>query len=50
MQTFVMLTHLTPEAVRSPRALEDLERRVAEHVSAACPHVEWVGSYAVLGP
>ena len=23
---------------------------MAEHVSAACPHVEWVGSYAVLGP
>jgi uncharacterized protein with GYD domain len=50
MQTFVMLTRLTPEAVRSPRALEDLERNVAEHVRMACPHVEWVGSYAVLGP
>ena len=50
MQTFIMLTRLTPEAVRSPRALEDLERKVAEHVRTACPHVEWVGSYAVLGP
>ncbi len=50
MQTFVMLTRLTPEAVRSPRALEELGRKVAEHVRAACPHVEWVGSYAVLGP
>ncbi len=50
MQTFVMLTRLTPEAVRSPRALEELERKVAEHVRAACPHVEWVGSYATLGP
>ena len=50
MQTFVMLTRLTAEAARSPRALEDLERKVAEHIRAACPHVEWVGSYAVLGP
>ena len=50
MQTFIMLTRLTPEAVRSPRALEDLERKVAEHVRATCPGVEWVGSYAVLGP
>ncbi len=45
-----MLTRLTPEAVRSPRALEDLERKVAEHLRVACPQVEWVGSYAVLGP
>jgi uncharacterized protein with GYD domain len=50
MQTFVMLTRLTPEAVRSPRALEELERKAAEHVRDACPHVEWVGSYATLGP
>jgi uncharacterized protein with GYD domain len=50
MQTFVMLTRLTPEAVRSPRALEDLERKVSAHVKASCPGVEWVGSYAVLGP
>jgi uncharacterized protein with GYD domain len=50
MQTFVMLTRLTPDAVRSPPALEDLERKVAAHVKATCPHVEWVGSYAVLGP
>jgi uncharacterized protein with GYD domain len=50
MQTFVMLTRLTPDAVRSPKALEDLERKVADHVRAPCPDVKWVGSYAVLGP
>lgn len=50
MLTFIMLTRLTPEAVRSPSALEDLERRVAAHVHESCPGVEWVGSYAVLGP
>ena len=48
MQTFVMLTCLTSEAVRSPRALEELER--TQHVRDACPHGEWIGSYAVLGP
>lgn len=50
MQTFIMLTRLMPNAVRSPRALEDLERKVAEHVRTACPQVECVGSYAVFGP
>jgi uncharacterized protein with GYD domain len=41
---------LATGAVQSPRALEDLERQVAAHVRASCPGVEWVGSYAVLGP
>jgi uncharacterized protein with GYD domain len=50
MQTFIMLTRLTPSAVRAPRALEELERKVMDHVRAACPQVEWVGSCAVLGP
>ncbi|HQT80214.1 MAG TPA: GYD domain-containing protein [Rhodopila sp.] len=50
MQTFIMLTRLTPDAVRVPHALEDLEHKVAEHVRVSCPQVEWVGSYAVLGP
>ena len=50
MQTFIMLTRLAPEAVRSPRALEDLERKVAEQIRASCPQVEWIGSYATFGP
>jgi uncharacterized protein with GYD domain len=50
MQTYIMLTRLAPDAVRAPRALEELERKVAEHIRASCPNVEWIGSYAVLGP
>lgn len=50
MGVFVMLTRLEPGAVRSPHGLERLERDVMERVRADCPEVEWVGSYAVLGP
>jgi uncharacterized protein with GYD domain len=50
MLTFVMLTRLSPEAVRSPKALEDLERQAMERVRKECPDVEWVISYAILGP
>ena len=32
MQTFVMLTRLALEAVKSPKALEDLERKAVEEV------------------
>jgi len=50
MTTFIMLTRLNTEAVRSPRGLEKLERDVMKHVRDECPDVEWLGSYAVLGP
>ena len=50
MQTFIMLTRLTPGSLQSPRSLEELERRVVDHIRTDCPAAEWVGSYAVLGP
>jgi uncharacterized protein with GYD domain len=50
MPTFIMLTRLSPEAVRSPKTLEDLERQAMERVRKECPDVEWAASYAILGP
>ncbi|HKI21037.1 MAG TPA: ISAzo13 family transposase, partial [Isosphaeraceae bacterium] len=50
MSTFVMLTRLNPEAVRSPRGLEELEREAMKRVREECPDVKWLSSYAVLGP
>jgi hypothetical protein len=50
MLTFIMFTRLNPEALRSPKALEELERQAMERVRKECPEVEWVKSYAILGP
>ena len=50
MPIFIMLTRLKPDAVRSPRELEQLERNLMKAVSEHCPDVEWLSSYAVLGP
>ena len=49
MQAFAMLTRLAPVALKSPSSLEELEQKVMAHVRRACPGVEWIGSYAVLG-
>jgi uncharacterized protein with GYD domain len=50
MSTFIMLTRLDSEASRSPQALERLEKQAMDRVRAECPKVQWVASYAALGP
>ncbi len=45
-----MVTRLAPGSLPSARAFEDVERRVMEAIRVECPDVEWVASYAVLGP
>lgn len=50
MPTFVMLTRLDESAARSPSALESLERSATAAVRERCPDVDWLASYALLGP
>ena len=47
--TFVMLTRLSPDALRSPQSLEDLEGRIKKRISAECPEVQWMQNFAILG-
>lgn len=50
MQTFILLTRLSPEALKSPASVEDFEKRAVQHVKQECPDVTWLQSYALLGP
>ena len=50
MPTFIMLTRVSPEAVKAPQTLEKLEQDAMLHIRAECPEVEWRQSYALLGP
>ena len=50
MTTYVVLTRLTPDAVKTPADLKRLEKAVSERIRKECPHVKWLANYAVLGP
>jgi len=50
MPIFVMRSRLSPDPVKSPKSLEDLERRVMDRIRWECPQVEWVPNLATLGP
>ena len=50
MPHYVMLTRLTPAAVKTPADLKKLEAAVADRVRKDCPEVKWLNSYAILGP
>jgi hypothetical protein len=50
MLTFIMLTRLSPDTLRSPGTLEELELKVMNHIRNECPKVEWVHNFAILGP
>jgi uncharacterized protein with GYD domain len=49
MPTFLMVTRIGPEALRTPRSFEELERAAVDSIRAQCPKVKWLASYAVLG-
>ena len=50
MQSYVLLTKMSPEALKSPASMEDFEKRAVKHIEKECPEVKWLHSYALLGP
>lgn len=49
MSTFLMVTRIGSEALRTPGSFESLEREAVDSIRAQCPQVKWLASYAVLG-
>jgi uncharacterized protein with GYD domain len=50
MPTYIMLSRVSPDAVKDPKSLAELGKRVIDKLEAECPEVKWVGNYSVLGP
>ena len=49
MDTYVMLTRLSPEALTRPESVTELNRQVEDRIRRECPAVKWLANYAVLG-
>jgi uncharacterized protein with GYD domain len=50
MATYIMLTRLSPETLKTPESVIELNKRVEQRVRRECPGVKWLSNYAVLGP
>ena len=49
MQTYVILSRLSPDALKDPKGFKKLAGQVSEHIKKECPGVFWRESYAVMG-
>jgi uncharacterized protein with GYD domain len=49
MNTYMMMTRLSPEALENPNRVESLNQSVEERIKKECPDVKWLANYAVLG-
>ena len=49
MATYIILSKLSPDAVKDPKDFKALAATVAQKIRAECPGVEWKDSYATLG-
>ena len=49
MGTYIMLTRLSPDALKKPQSVGELNKRAEERIKKECPDVKWLANYAVLG-
>ena len=49
METFVLMTKLSPELLGDPRGREAAGKAWLKKVASLCPDVKWLSHYALLG-
>jgi uncharacterized protein with GYD domain len=50
MPRFVLMTRLAPESLHDAEVRRAMGRAWLKKVKTACPEVEWISHYAILGP
>ena len=49
MQTYIILSRLSPDALKDPRIYREMADKVSNRIKQECPDVHWQKSFAVLG-
>ena len=49
MATYIILSRLSPEALRDPADFKQLAANVSEKIRSQCPGVAWKSSYVTMG-
>lgn len=49
MNTYIILSRFSPEAVDNPKHFAELAEQVSKKIRQECPNVKWKDSYATLG-
>jgi uncharacterized protein with GYD domain len=49
MATYIILSRVSPEALREPKGFKELAQTVSAKIKSECPGVKWKDSYATLG-
>jgi len=49
MQTYIILSQLSPDAIGDPKEYRQLATAVKEKLHSECPDVQWRDSYATAG-
>ncbi len=49
MQTYIILSKLSPDALKEPVIYREMAARVSKKIKDECPEVHWKQSFAVLG-
>jgi uncharacterized protein with GYD domain len=49
MATYIILSHIAPDAIKDPKDLKGLAETVAKEIKRQCPGVKWKDSFATMG-
>jgi uncharacterized protein with GYD domain len=49
MQTYVIISRLSPQAFQDPKEFKQLAANVSEKIKKACPNIVWKHSFVTLG-
>jgi uncharacterized protein with GYD domain len=50
MPSYIMQTRLSPEALKRPESVVELNQQVEARIKKECPEIRCIANYAVLGP